>query len=1013
MTIEQFKAPASGRIISLNVSSFEYALLEEVSIQEMHDLISEYERSRIEEYWDSSLLKIDESGKFISAFQERFEHEGSRFAYIKSSVIQEFFSTDARGKELTNLVRSLSLQDQINIIKSRMPSTRDGLFDILFISRQKDSLDKDFHLMLDKSGSVDVFVENLVAQIKNKEITYFPRNFELLTMMWEKNWFLFPHLFCDWPGKSKFSTLINPIYGKSKSDLILSTYSSNTNKGYDKGFMHVCSFFATSDITTHQDFSEEIIRKFEEKCLEQVEVQYPPKTRKKYYIRYRGKARSIALWLLQTLNNMNPEHRVVLKRAKRDDVADEERRVDGRFRWLKTIRPDLESWANLFALFIQSRETARVQAPIDRLNTFGDFLCTLESPPLKPWLIDRKTHINDVTLKNKNTYREFLIKKSTSKKRRNDDFSTIRSFFDWLRDYLISSEMVAESKFQNPISESDKFGMETTNSKTFRDSLPPYIMNEIKQVLTEDDFAFAKTYPRSVIQVRDQETGIGVKVFDPGVAICLYTLVDTPLRSHQARWLDSGELDEFVFNGVNYEPNPSQFALPARREGAIRLVSDGLRSETWLALWVNTNKTASYDSKIVGYAIPYVSETLAGLLQHQYSWQKKYLPPLREPLSYFRYQEDTRERARPIGIHSPEICPLFRDPNSADLNTPIAYYRLSRFYTAVLEQTQKNIKRKYGQTLKLVTYTSKNNPKWAVDLHSLRVSGITNLIEAGVPLEVVQQFVSGHHTLVMLLHYLKYSPAKLRKFLDNAHERMKNDLDFIGSDMFLESLDEFAPFLLGQDGAGENAGIQALRERDGIMTINPDGICPGTSCSTGGALETNVGDKHGPVLGGQRCGLCRYWLTGPAHLLGQVAAVNNLAFSIRKKGLEIARLNNECLDAEDENDTRKARKIRDRIDLLNRELDVDVNEWAARYRYAETSIALMDDYLAAKKRIIATDASLPVPILTSSPALELKLTLEQAHEFALLDQITQMSTFTTGFTNREAELEKIQFYQRL
>jgi hypothetical protein len=45
-------------------------------------------------------------------------------------------------------------------------------------------------------------------------------------------------------------------------------------------------------------------------------------------------------------------------------------------------------------------------------------------------------------------------------------------------------------------------------------------------------------------------------------------------------------------------------------------------------------------------------------------------------------------------------------------------------------------------------------------------------------------------------------------------------------------------------------------------------------------------------------------------------------------------------------------------------------------------------------------------MLTASTSQELRVTLEEAHEFALLDQITQMSGFVTGFKNREAELEK-------
>ncbi|MDD0999129.1 VPA1269 family protein [Pseudomonas sp. TNT2022 ID1044] len=1004
MTIENYKAPASERVIALNVSSSECVILEDITLGEMHDVISQFERIRIENFWKSKFIRENEEGNNIVAFETKTFTSHTGPVHLKTSALQKSLKTNARGQALVSLIQSLSVEEQKKIALSIMPTTRSELIKTALYPNT--ILSRDYHELLEKSKSAELFIDTLASEMTGESLykTY-DRQFELLTMFWAKNWLLFPQSFTDWRGRYIIKTLTNPIYGGEKSSLILSTYAVPQRKGTDKGFHHTCTFFATADVRTHQDFSEGLIKRFEEICIAKIAIQYPPETRNSAFLTFRGKARSVALWLLQTMNNMNPEHSVELKRPKRNDVADEERRVDGKFRWLATKRPELCTWAELFAFFILSRDNARIGSIVDRLNTFGDFLCTLNSPPLKPWLVDRRDHISDVRRINNKTYRQYLIDNITSKRRRNDNIGTMRKFFDWLRDYLIANDMVAVSKFPDPLNGSDRFGSEATASKTYRDSLPPYIINEIKSVLIEDDFAFPKTL-RSMVQVRDQRSGLSVKVFDPGLTICLYTLVDTPIRSHQARWLDSGQLDEFVYNGQNLVLNSCEFAVPGRKEGALKLEHDSLRADTWLALWVNTNKTASYDSKIIGYAIPYVSQSLAGLLQYQNEWQNNYLPPLREPLSYSHYQQDTRERERPTGVHRPTICPLFRDPNSADQNRPLEYSRLARFYTAVLEQTQKNIKRKYGQSLKLVTFPSKGSPKWAVDLHSLRVSGVTNLIEAGVPLEVVQQFVTGHHTLVMLLHYLKYSPAKLRQFMEDAYERMKNDIDFIGSEVFLESLDEFAPFLLGQEGAGGSAGLTALRERDGIMTITSDGICPGTSCSNGGALESISQDKYGPVPGGKRCGLCRFWLTGPAHLLGQVTAVNNLAFAIRRKGLEIAALNDACLDAEDEGNIRKAREVRDRIDLLSRELDIDINEWAARYRYAEHSIMLMDEYLATKNRIIKTDTMVPVPILTSSSAHELKLTLEQAHEFALLDQITQMSRFTTGFTNREAELEK-------
>lgn len=48
MTIEHFKAPASGRIISLNGSLSEIEILEEITVAEMKEMICLYEKTRIE-----------------------------------------------------------------------------------------------------------------------------------------------------------------------------------------------------------------------------------------------------------------------------------------------------------------------------------------------------------------------------------------------------------------------------------------------------------------------------------------------------------------------------------------------------------------------------------------------------------------------------------------------------------------------------------------------------------------------------------------------------------------------------------------------------------------------------------------------------------------------------------------------------------------------------------------------------------------------------------------------------
>ncbi|MFM0508519.1 VPA1269 family protein [Paraburkholderia sp. RL17-373-BIF-A] len=1008
MTVHYFKAIGSGKDVAFNDSEAEFALLIEPTNAELHEAIAEFESKRIDAYWEDVMLKEPPSCNFITAFRSENETSNKVVPGIyKARYLAGLLATDLKGRKLVEAGQNMPIEQQRYLVRADQPSTRAELQAMLDFPEQV--IAPDFHALLDSSDSPREFVEKLVQGLWTSDLPamYPVRHCEMLTLLWERGWFLFPHRLRDWSNPIKWPTLKNQRYSGSRSGLIASTYVMPAQRSSDLTHSITCTFFATTNVASFDDLPLELIDAFAAIWEENIATRYSSAVQKKRVTMVSKVRRAIRL-LRQNFNLANPEHAIELKSSRKGHVAEDERRLDGEFRWLSTCRPELIVWSEMFRAYIKSLKTARVRPQIGRLNSLGDFLVSLKTPPIEPKDVNRQIHIYDATLKNPETFFEFLQKKSGSSRRLNDTISTVREFFDWLRDYMVATGDKSAASLANPISSSDTFGRRGSPSKTARDALPPYIIEEMKQVLLDDDFAFPRTYSSTMIQVRDAVTNANTRVFDPGLAVCLYVLFDTPIRSHQARWLDSGFLDEKVYDPASNSlvRNSSSYAVKGRKEGALRLQHDGLRAESWLTLWVNTNKTAPYDSPHIGYPIPYVSSTLVELLLMYLEWQKRYLPVITKPLDYRVYQADVHELDRPVEVKGPQITPLFRDPSSADLIRPIEYTRLTRFYVKVLQEVQTRIEAKYGQRIALVENDGKGGLKWLVDLHSLRVSGISNLIEAGVPLEVVSMFVAGHQTLIMTLHYLKYSPAKLRKFILEAHERMVNDQDFVGSELFTSSLDELAPYLIGQEGAGVGPGFRALQERTGIMTITSEGICPGTSCSLGGPLISVAHNTYAPVPGGKRCGLCRFWMTGPAHLLGQVTAVNNLAFLIRKKGLELAAINDARLDAEDSGNKRKARELRDRADILNRELEIDANEWVARYRYAERSVALMDDYLATKKRLTAKGANVPVPVLTSSSGLELRVTLEQAHEFELLDQITQMSSFSTGFSNREAELEK-------
>lgn len=1010
-------APNSGKEIKLNLNFERCIVFDFVTKQDLASAIKEYEKLKIEELWSGHFAQIvKEDGKeYYEAFRVRGAgKEGRSFTHLKSDFLRSVLLMPLGEGEIPDYVQSRCLEGQKHILDVCYPNSRAQLEETLRAPRGKFGSDK--LALLEQFSTPDEFVNSLVSKLLDQrsfKINTEDRgkreidNFNLLLTFWAKGFILLPQNLRYWniPAKWKAISEASPDIEHT----IRTIYSTGSKDGHsDRRLNFVITFFATSTTIDRKDLSIDLINSFQKFADADIQRQYEtadyePKNVKGPL----SDVHKAILSLSQAFNDENPGLAVELT-SRRKFKGEDAPRKDIKFAWVVHKSQDLTTWTEYLYLYFCSLKSARITGQLTSLNYFMDYILGLETPPLKPWLVSRQDHITDVRLINEHTFYDYLLEEiSTNGKFLQSIIRNIRRFFLWVRDYLISKSMFEESKFQDPILEIDSIGIRTYNNRTHRDALPPFLISEMKGALIENDFAFPRSYFRNTVQTIDQESGYSVRIFNPGIAICMYTLLDTPIRSHQARWLDSGLLDEKILDPVTgcSVYNPSPYAITNRNEAVLQLSSDALRSQSWLTMWVNTNKSATLSKKI-GYRIPYVSPELASLIQTQVEWSKKYLPAPKGAISYRHYMQDVREIRPDLELPGPDITPLFRDPLKPGQQLPFDYHKLKRFYILLLKETEKRIFAKHGHQLKLITTNEKGKETWVVDLHSLRVSGITNLIEAGVPIEVVQQFVAGHKTLVMTLHYLKYSPEKLRRFIENAHQRMQEDTDFVGSQGFIQTINEFTPYLLSQDGAGTGAGFEALNSGDGILSINTDGICPGTSCSTGILLRNGVAPVYGPVPGGKRCPLCRYWITGPAHLLGQVNAANNLAFSIRKKGLELVRLNELKLDAEDSGNQPLARALRDRVDLLNRDIELDVAEWAARYKYIDQSLSLMDDYLQAKANIIATDSPIRVPMVTSSAPLELKVTLEQAHEFALLDQITQTAVFNPGFPNLQAELEK-------
>lgn len=193
----------------------------------------------------------------------------------------------------------------------------------------------------------------------------------------------------------------------------------------------------------------------------------------------------------------------------------------------------------------------------------------------------------------------------------------------------------------------------------------------------------------------DERTGEFRQVWCPVRAVCLLLLLTVPIRSLQARLLDSGEADEEIYDQESgtWSPNLGLLVTPKRQFGVFRKIYDTPQERSFVGLHVTTNKTAAVTSANFekGYDIPWDCPEIAPHLERLINWQKEFNPIKR--LVNRRDFADTRlhpnEALQNISVYSL----LFRDPASRGTHSdePLTSARLRNFFLRLLEEAQRRL----------------------------------------------------------------------------------------------------------------------------------------------------------------------------------------------------------------------------------------------------------------------------------------------------------------------------------
>lgn len=626
----------------------------------------------------------------------------------------------------------------------------------------------------------------------------------------------------------------------------------------------------------------------------------------------------------------------------------------------------------------------------------------------------------------------------------NENINTNRNHWSAIKKLLNKSAQTISIRTGNdlthPIIEETPFGSTDKRQITTREAMPSILHDLCVEVLTENNYKIY-TEQVNIKGLFNQKTRIKEPdAYNRTVARCLHLLLLLPIRGIQARWLDEGLLDDEIwdYESEQYVKNTHALANFKYADGKTHVKKFGrtgaLRNPKGygkedLGIFVNTNKTQSRKDLLKGgkpgYEIPWPADTeidslnkVYELIKEQKEFNDEYSPPVTQPVNQL---DENNEVYQGIKNQLPYYTPLFRRVHETisksfpgtrrSLLLPITGDSLRKLFIIVLKEAERRYKLKYPQ-FQNSSIAFDNEGVARYDIHSLRVYGITDLLDNDVPVEVVQMIV-GHATSIMTIYYRKKNREEFLQLLREA--KKTGGASLLHEKQMLENLgltqentqELIALFDIVDDWKGGNQQVDPRPDFDkgGRSKFMKGGVCSSFDCKTGGINVSYV--KNGKKVtvtsvegGDYRCGNCRYFRTGPRYLGEQILYFNLLGIEIKdlvEKRKELMRKANDVLDQPElELSSFKADRYLNQADQVTRVLAHRIVESRRRLALIERSRLPM----LGTSGMDNTDNSLAVLEQSES---ELNFTTEQLNMFDAYMEVSIQSA-VLGIEDIEADI---------
>ncbi|PVZ66788.1 VPA1269 family protein [Pelagibaculum spongiae] len=567
---------------------------------------------------------------------------------------------------------------------------------------------------------------------------------------------------------------------------------------------------------------------------------------------------------------------------------------------------------------------------------------------------------------------------------------------------------------------------------------PLWIVQRLKEILSEDDFA----WPR--LKSSEYDPGIldkaGNKVWIPVITYLYLTMLEIPLRKIQVLRLDSGEGDEhtYVPKTDKWKKNNHFCANYWKNNPAVKVANRGvLRKKKIpgsltpsLSLYINSNKTSDRQEGFgehSGYEIPWKNTNVIQLFHSLRAWQEKYNPQT-DPVRYRDIPDSIFDGKQSSSVLKsiPDRFYLFRagkKTRGGSRLMPPTKQALVQFWNDLIEELEIRLHAE-GVDVQLVLTRNKQSgyvQSCYYTPHCLRVAGLTALAEKGVPLEVLSKIVAGHKSILMTLYYIKHHPSHITEILNEASKKVEDSTHESYVSWLKEaSWDQVAKYSV----YNSDDAINAIKSTtgtciSGLWDSTNFGVCPyaGTRCHDGGEIINKKGKKSSYTsVDDKNCVVCRHFITGLPWLNQLWVHANSLILKSEKKGAafrkvekDVYKLKCQRIDLLNQNKTLPSeltieiKKTDALMEKVSKELDVTLNTLHATHNLIEKI-----KHVQTESNIDDHNENLPALLLDSNSDFNTDY-IETPSNFASLDLVVQASRVYHHERNEDFERERDQF----